>query len=100
METVNQMVSRTDPETMRLLNDVILLAVPANPLQSGWAWGQQYLQGGTAVAEASVGEGKVILLGPEVTFRGQPHATFKFLFNGVYYGSATQENSEARTGGF
>ena len=37
-----------------------------NVLDSGWAWGQQYLDGGTAVAEASVGEGKVVLLGPEV----------------------------------
>ena len=61
----------------------------AKPLDSGWAWGQQYLKDGVAVAEASVGEGKVIVLGPEVTFRGQPHATFKLLFNGVYYGSAT-----------
>ena len=61
-----------------------------NTLHSGWAWGQQYLDGGTAVAEASVGEGKVFLLGPEVTYRGQPHATFKFLFNGVYYGNATK----------
>ncbi|MBV9502985.1 MAG: peptidase [Acidobacteriaceae bacterium] len=58
------------------------------PLVSGWAWGQQYLDGGTAVAEASVGEGKVFLLGPEVTFRAQPHGTFKLLFNGLYYGSA------------
>ena len=57
-------------------------------LSSGWAWGQQYLDGGVAVAEASLGEGKVVLLGPEVTFRGQPHATFKLLFNGLYYGSA------------
>jgi len=58
------------------------------PLDSGWAWGQQYLDGGTAVAEATVGEGKVMMLGPEVAFRGQPHATFKLLFNGLYYGSA------------
>ncbi|HYW43882.1 MAG TPA: M14 metallopeptidase family protein [Bryobacteraceae bacterium] len=57
-------------------------------LDSGWAWGQQYLDGGTAVAEATVGEGKVMMLGPEVAFRGQPHATFKLLFNGLYYGSA------------
>jgi hypothetical protein len=57
-------------------------------LDSGWAWGQQYLDGGTAVAEASVGEGKVVLLGPEVNFRDQPHGTYKFLFNGLYYGSA------------
>jgi hypothetical protein len=58
------------------------------PLASGWAWGQQYLNGGTAIAEASVGEGKVILLGPEVAFRAQPYGTFKLLFNALYYGSA------------
>jgi hypothetical protein len=57
-------------------------------LDSGWAWGQQYLDGGTAIAEASLGEGKVVLLGPEVAFRAQPHGTFKFLFNGLYLGSA------------
>ncbi len=56
-------------------------------LVSGWAWGQQYLDGGTAAVDSSIGSGKVLLLGPEVTFRGQPHATFKMLFNGVYYGS-------------
>ncbi len=61
-----------------------------NVLDSGWAWGQQYLDGGTAVAGARVGEGEVVLLGPEVTFRAQPHATFKLLFNGLYYGSATE----------
>ena len=31
LELVYQMVSRTDPETMRFLDDVILLAVPVNP---------------------------------------------------------------------
>jgi hypothetical protein len=61
-------------------------------LESGWAWGQQYLDGATAVAEASVGEGKVVVLGPEVTFRGQSHGTFKLLFNGLYYGSAKPAN--------
>jgi len=62
------------------------------PLESGWAWGQQYLKDGVAVAQTAVGEGKVFLLGPEVTFRGQPHGTFKLLFNGLYYGSAQAEN--------
>jgi hypothetical protein len=60
-------------------------------LDSGWAWGPQYLDGGTSVAEASVGEGKVMLLGPEVAFRAQPHATFKLLFNGLYLGSAQEQ---------
>ncbi len=58
------------------------------PLRSGWAWGQKYLEDGVAVAEASVGKGKLFLFGPEITFRAQPHGTFKFLFNGIYYGGA------------
>lgn len=61
------------------------------PLHSGWAWGQQYLDGSVAVAEASLGAGKVFLMGPEVAFRGQPQATFKFIFNGIYYGVAKEE---------
>jgi len=31
----------------------------------------------------------VLLFGPEITFRAQPHGTFKLLFNGIYYGGAT-----------
>ena len=61
----------------------------SEPLSSGWAWGQQYLNGATAIAEARVGEGTVALLGPEVTFRGQPHGTYKLLFNGIYSGTTT-----------
>jgi hypothetical protein len=53
------------------------------PLRSGWAWGQHYLDGGIAVAEAKVGAGRVVLCGPEITFRAQPHGTFKFLFNAL-----------------
>ena len=55
------------------------------PLRSGWAWGQSYLENGVVAAEASVGAGKVLLFGPEILQRAQPHGTFKFLFNGIYY---------------
>ena len=58
------------------------------PLHSGWAWGQEYLKGGTAIAASTLGSGKVYLMGPEITFRGQPQATFKFLFNAIYAGTA------------
>jgi hypothetical protein len=61
-----------------------------NLLASGWAWGAKYINHTTAVAETPVGKGKVVLYGPEVTFRGQPHSTFKFLFNGVLDGPATE----------
>ena len=59
------------------------------PLRSGWAWGQETLENTVAVAEASVGAGKLFVFGPEILFRAQPHGTFKLLFNGIYYGSAT-----------
>ena len=58
------------------------------PLRSGWAWGQHYLEGGATAVEARVGKGKVFLIGPEITFRAQPHGTFKMLFNGIYYGTS------------
>jgi hypothetical protein len=57
----------------------------ARPLRSGWAWGQGYLEGGVVAIEAAVGKGKLFLFGPEITFRAQPHGTFKFLFNGIFY---------------
>jgi len=60
----------------------------AEPLRSGWAWGQHYLEGGTTAIDARVGKGRVFLLGPEITFRAQPHVTFKFLFNGIFAGTA------------
>ena len=45
------------------------------PLRSGWAWGQNYLEGGVAAADARVGRGTVRLIGPEALFRAQPAGT-------------------------
>jgi hypothetical protein len=61
----------------------------AQPLRSGWAWGQQYLDQAVEIVDAPLGKGHVVLFGPEITWRAQPHGTFKFLFNGIYFGSAT-----------
>ncbi|HET7632803.1 MAG TPA: M14 metallopeptidase family protein [Gemmatimonadaceae bacterium] len=79
--------------TFRLLPNAVSSGVTpvawfdtATPLRSGWAWGQGYLQGGVAVASASIGRGKLLLYGPEVLFRGQPHGDFKLVFNGIYAG--------------
>ncbi len=60
----------------------------AHPLRSGWAWGQDHLEGATAALEADVGQGKLFLFTPRITFRSQPHGTYPFLFNGIYYGAA------------
>ncbi len=58
------------------------------PLLSGWAWGQRYLKDAASVVEAKVGKGRLVLYGPEVAFRAQPHGTFKLLFNGIYLADA------------
>jgi len=61
------------------------------PLRSGWAWGQSYLKDSIAVLEASLGKGRMVLYGPEILFRGQPHGTFKLLFNGIYLSRAERK---------
>ncbi len=60
------------------------------PLKSGWAWGQQYLDKTVQIVDAPLGRGRVLLFGPEIAWRAQPHGTFKFLFNGIYIGSGLQ----------
>jgi hypothetical protein len=85
----NSPVFRLKPEAV--LKGVRPLAWFASetPLRSGWAWGQSYLSGGVAALEAPVGKGRILLVGPEITFRAQPHGAFKFLFNGMYLSGAT-----------
>jgi hypothetical protein len=83
-------------EAFRLLPDAQLKGMRAvawidtpAPLRSGWAWGQQYLDQTVQIIEAPVGKGRIVMFGPEIAWRAQPHGTFKFLFNGIYYGTAT-----------
>ena len=57
-------------------------------LRSGWAWGGAALNKGVAMVDATVGQGKVYLFGPQVMFRAQPHGTFKFVFNGMFLAGA------------
>ncbi|HEY4130525.1 MAG TPA: M14 metallopeptidase family protein, partial [Gemmatimonadaceae bacterium] len=80
----NSPVFRLKPDAASKGTKAVAWFDSASPLRSGWAWGQNYLEGGAAVVESSYGKGKVYLFGPEITFRGQPHGTFKFLFNGIY----------------
>jgi hypothetical protein len=83
----NSPVFRLEPEAaLKGVRPVAWFDSPA-PLRSGWAYGQGYLQGGVVAVDATVGKGKLFLFGPEITFRGQPHGTFKFLFNGIYLGA-------------
>jgi hypothetical protein len=80
----NSPLFRLDPEAALKGVRPIAWFGTATPLRSGWAYGQSYLEGGILGIEAPVGRGRLLLYTPEITFRGQPHGTFKFLFNGIY----------------
>lgn len=60
----------------------------SNPLQSGWIGGPEHLYDRVGVVEVAHGKGRVILLGFRAQFRGQPHATFKLLFNALRMAAA------------
>jgi hypothetical protein len=70
----------------------------ATPLRSGWAWGQGYLEGGVAIADVPVGQGRLVLYGPEVLFRAQPHGTFKLVFNALVDAAARGADDRAAAG--
>ncbi len=45
--------------------------------------GQELLENGTAVIDAPVGKGRLVVIGPQILFRAQPHGAYKLLFNGI-----------------
>jgi len=85
----NSPVFTLGPEAVRKGLRPVAWFDSATPLRSGWAFGQGYLNGGVEVVQATIGKGSLFMLAPEITFRAQPHGTFKFLFNGLYLGAAS-----------
>jgi hypothetical protein len=53
-------------------------------LISGWLQGEAVIAGRSAVAQTSLGAGRIVLLGFPVQHRGQSLATFRLLFNGIF----------------
>jgi hypothetical protein len=83
----NSPVFTLGPEAlMQGIRPVAWFDTPA-PLRSGWAFGQGYLAGGAEIVQAPIGQGRLVMFAPEITFRAQPHGTFKLLFNGIYLGA-------------
>ena len=63
-----------------------VLTYPQNGvLASGWLLGEQFLAGRSAVMDVPIGRGHLVLFGIRPQYRAQPNATFKLVFNGLYY---------------
>jgi hypothetical protein len=58
----------------------------ADILMSGYLSGAQEIAGKAAAIEATVGQGRVIMFGFRVQYRGQSIGTFKLLFNALLDG--------------
>ncbi len=69
----------SDPRVIARYDDTLTLL-------SGWIQGEDHLKGKAAIVAVGYGDGDVILYGFRVQHRGQPHGTFRLLFNGLVFG--------------
>jgi hypothetical protein len=77
----------------RVTRDIEVFASYASKdfLASGWELGgSRYIAGKAAGVRVPVGKGQVVVLGFRPHFRGQPHNTFKLLFNPIFEAAISQ----------
>ena len=53
-------------------------------------YGEEHIAGKAAIVDAPVGHGHLVLYGAEVTWRGQPVGTFKFVFQAILAAAAAR----------
>ena len=68
-----------------------------NLLVSGWELGaSRYVAGRAAAVRVPVGKGQAVVMGIRPHWRGQPHNTFKLLFNPLYLSTQGEAGGTAQ----
>ena len=83
----------TDPARVRS----VARYTDGNPLRSGWLLGPQYVAGKSALVDADLGKGRVVLFGFRTQHRAQTWGTFKLLFNSIMLGGLNQREAVGAT---
>ncbi|MDT7540623.1 MAG: hypothetical protein QOE33_527 [Acidobacteriota bacterium] len=68
-----------DDKTVR----VVARYAASDALRSGWLLGEKYLAGKIALAEVSLGKGRIVLFGFRPQHRGQTWGTLPFIWNSI-----------------
>jgi len=73
-------------QTLPGFHGAVLARYPkqTNPLESGLLLHPEAIEGKAAAVEVAYGRGRIVLFGFKPQFRGQSHATYKYLFNELY----------------
>ena len=73
-------------QTLPGFHGAVLARYPkqTNPLESGLLLHPEAIEGKVAALELAYGKGRIVLFGFKPQFRGQSHATYKYLFNELY----------------
>jgi hypothetical protein len=79
----------------------VLAKYPAegSPLRSGFLNGEERMRGHAAAVDVKRGDGHIVLIAFQPQWRGQPHGTFRVIFNALYYSRDVAANA-AGTPGF
>jgi hypothetical protein len=73
-------------QTLPGFHGAVLARYPkeTNPMESGLLLHPEAIEGKAAALEVAYGKGRILMFGFKPQFRGQSHATYKYLFNELY----------------
>jgi hypothetical protein len=87
-------------ETQDGFEGSVMAKFTAAPLRSGYLGGTKYIQGRAAALDVKRGKGHVVLFGFAPQWRGQPTASFRMVFNSLFFGGDVSAAAKGTPGFF